>query len=74
MNKKILFGVLIFAGGTVISEGIFSPHKIDIILAGHHMNDHLPERPPYNNTTRTSLSITSVVTSTVTTTTAPYSL
>lgn len=74
MNKNTLFGVLIIVAGTVVFEGIFSSYKIDIILTGHHMNDHMPERPSYHNTTRTSLSITSVVTSTATTTTVPYTL
>jgi hypothetical protein len=69
MNAKSAF--FICAISVVMVAGSLRPHGTNEVII---RQDHLPERPPYHDATRTSLSVTSVVTSTATTTTVPYSL
>jgi hypothetical protein len=69
MDKKVLFGVLIIAAGTLVSQEVLLSSRIDIILNSLHGADHLPEDPRYNNTTRTSEAHTSISTVSTTTTT-----
>lgn len=61
-----------------LASGVLAP-VIFLVSIYHHeainsavLNDHLPEEPTYQDTTRTSFSVTSITSgSTATTTTAP---
>jgi len=61
----------VIVAGTVLSHDQMHPAVIQL-FPDYSINDHLPEKPAYQDSTRTSFSVTSITSgSTTTTTTAP---